>query len=75
MEILRFDTAALFDALDAERRSRGLSWRQVAAEIGVSESTLTRTKSGGRLEVDGMLNMVAWLGRPVESFIVKKGRH
>jgi len=29
---------------------------------------LTRTKAGGRLEVDGMLNMVRWLSRTVESF-------
>jgi len=45
-----------------------MSWSQVAAEIGVSISTLTRTKLGGRMEVDGMLAMVRWLGRTAESF-------
>jgi len=64
----RFDAPALYAALDAQRSSRGLSWQQVAAEIGVSASTLTRTKHGGRMEVDGMLAMVHWLGRAVESF-------
>ena len=42
------------------------------AEIGVSSSTLTRTKRGGRMEVDGMLAMVRWGGPTVESFVHKK---
>lgn len=45
-----------------------MSWTQVADEIGVSVSTLTNTKRGGRMEVDGMLAMVRWLDRTVESF-------
>jgi transcriptional regulator with XRE-family HTH domain len=64
----RFDARALYAALDAERRTRGLSWQQVAIETGVSATTLTRTKQGGRLEVDGTLAMVRWLGRTIESF-------
>ena len=67
-DVVRFDARALYAALDAQRSSRGMSWRQVASEVGVSPSTLTRTKEGGRLEVDGMLDMVRWLGRTVESF-------
>jgi len=64
----RFDAQALYQVLDTQRASRGMTWRQVAEEVGVSASTLTRTKQGGRLEVDGMLAMVRWLGRTVESF-------
>lgn len=72
--VKRFDACALYAALDAQRQSRGMSWRQVALEIGVSASTLTRTKQGGRMEVDGMLAMVRWLGRPAESFVHPVGR-
>lgn len=64
----RFDTRALHLALDAQRQERGLTWEQAAREVGVSASTLRRTALGGRLEVDGMLLMVGWLGRTVESF-------
>jgi len=64
----RFDARALYAALDAQRRARGMSWQQVAVETGVSATTLTRTKQGGRLEVDGTLAMVRWLGRTIESF-------
>ena len=65
----RFDSQALFAALDRQRQERGMSWQELGREIGVSPSTITRTRSGGRLEVDGMLAMVAWLGRPVEDFV------
>jgi len=65
----RFDSKALYAALDAQRAARNLSWQQVSKEIGVSVATITRTRKGGRLEVDGMLAMVAWLGVPVESFV------
>jgi len=65
----RFDPKALYQALDEKRESRDLSWREVSAEIGVSVSTITRTRTGGRMEVDGMLAMVAWLGVPVETFV------
>ena len=68
MAMLRLDAQALYRALDERRVARGLTWKQVAAETGVSASTLTRTRHGGRLEVDGVLAMVSWLGRTVESF-------
>jgi len=70
----RFDARALNQALDQQRRERALSWDAVAREIGVSKSTILRTKSAGRMAVDGVLAMVAWLGVPVERF-VRDGTH
>jgi len=72
--MIRFDAQALYSALDKQRNARGLTWTQVAREIGVSPSTIARTKSGGRLEVDGMLAMVGWLDRPVEDFVRRTSR-
>jgi hypothetical protein len=66
--MIRFDTAALYQALDAQRQARGLSWGDVARETGVAVATLKRTALGGRLEVDGMLAMVRWVGCSVEIF-------
>ena len=65
----RFDPQALYRAMDRQRVERGQSWREVAEAIGVSASTITRMREGGRLEVDGMLAMVGWLGVPVETFV------
>jgi transcriptional regulator with XRE-family HTH domain len=69
--MIRFDTRALFKALDARRRANGLSWADVARETGVAAATIRRTEQDGRLEVDGMLAMVRWLGRSVECFTVE----
>ena len=65
----RFDSKALYDALDQKRGDHQISWSQVSSETGVSVSTITRTQRGGRLEADGMVAMVAWLGVPVETFV------
>lgn len=69
----RFDTKALYDALERQRAACGLSWQDVARATGVSVSTITRTRAGGRLEVDGMVAMVAWLELPVEHFVCVPG--
>jgi len=69
--MIRFDAKALYAALDEQRRARGLTWADVARETGVAASTLKRTQDGGRLELDGALAMVTWLGRTVESFTRK----
>jgi transcriptional regulator with XRE-family HTH domain len=67
--MLRFDSQALYAALDAKRTSLGMTWAQVASEIGLSAATIARTRTGGRMEVDGMLAMVGWLKVPVETFV------
>ena len=65
----RLDSAALYAALDQQRLARGLTWTGVARETGVSLATIRRTKRAGRMEVDGMLTLIGWLGVPVETFV------
>ena len=65
----RFDSKALYQALDEQRLRRDMTWTEISKEIGVSASTIRRTKDGGRMEVDGMIAMVDWLGAKVETFI------
>lgn len=65
----RFDAQALHRALDERRKARGITWSLVAEEAGVSIATIQRLRAGGRMEVDGMLAMVGWLGVPVEKFV------
>lgn len=57
-----FDSDAFYAALDAVRLARGLNWKQVAAESGVSASTLTRMAQGKRPDVDGLAALAAWSG-------------
>lgn len=65
----RFDAKALYEALEKKRNKERKSWSDISIEIGVSSSTITRTKHGGRMEVDGMIAMVDWLDEKVETFV------
>lgn len=64
-----FDAEGFYDALDAQRQSRRLNWKQVAAASGVSASTLTRMAQGKRPDVDGLAALAAWSGLAVDDFV------
>ena len=68
----RFDSKALYRALEKQRKEWGMTWAELSREIGVSTSTITGTRKGGRMEVDGMLAMVYWLGGGVETFVPER---
>ena len=59
---------ALVGALDSERKARGISWRQLAAQAGVSPSTLTRMQQGKSPDVNTFSALTLWLGIPAERF-------
>ena len=65
----RFDVAALHAALDAQRRSRGLAWKDVADESRVSASTLTRLSQGRQPDVNSLAALTAWLGISADDFM------
>lgn len=64
-----FDTEGFYAALDAVRLDRELNWKQVAAESGVSASTLTRMAQGKRPDVDGLAALAAWSGLDADDFV------
>jgi transcriptional regulator with XRE-family HTH domain len=64
-----FDTEAFYKALDAHRSSRGITWKQVAAESNVAASTLTRMAQGRRPDVDGLAALCAWSGLKADDFV------
>jgi len=64
------NVAALHGALDAERQSRRMSWRQVAREAGISPSTLSRLGNGFKPDVDAFAKLVGWLGVQADKFFV-----
>ncbi|GII96854.1 helix-turn-helix domain-containing protein [Sinosporangium siamense] len=64
-----FDAEAFYAALDAARLGRQLNWKQVAAESGVSASTLTRMAQGKRPDVDGLAALAAWSGLNTNDFV------
>jgi len=64
-----FDSDAFYAALDGVRRGRDLNWKEVAAQSGVSASTLTRMAQGKRPDVDGLAALVAWSGLDADDYV------
>lgn len=69
MNQAHLNVAALYASLEAQRVASGLSWRQLAKEVGVSPSTFSRMANGLRPDVDAFASLTRWLGMPAEAFI------
>lgn len=73
-----FDLRALYDALDERRRSRDLTWAALTVEVNrhrtrltpIAQSTITRLKEARVGEGDTILQLLVWLGRTPESFVL-----
>jgi hypothetical protein len=73
--ILRFDTAAIHAALDAKRRERGLTWKEVASEIpGFTPSMLANLAKGPLIGFPRVMGLTQWLGRPASDFVRARSR-
>lgn len=68
-----FDAAAFYAALDSARVERGLSWKGVANQAGISASTLTRLAQGKRPDVDSLAALLAWSGLSADAFVRHEG--
>lgn len=67
--VLRFDTRAIFAALDTERTRKRLTWKEVAEQIGgLRPANLTRLSKGGRTAFPQVMRIIGWLGRTAASF-------
>jgi hypothetical protein len=68
--ILRFDTRYMYSALNEERLRRGLTWKQVAAELpGFTASMLTNLAQGPLIGFPRVMMITQWLERPAVSFV------
>jgi hypothetical protein len=65
----RFDTIALYNALDRARETHGMGWAEVADELGVSTGTIARFTKGGRTNSIVMVAAAEWAGEPIESLL------
>lgn len=63
------NVSALYSALESKRDSEGISWRELAREIGVNHSIFTRLSKGHRPDVDTFVTLTGWLGLSPERFV------
>ncbi len=68
-----FDSDSFFSALESTKLARGLTWKQVADQSGVSASTLTRMAQGRRPDVDGLAALSSWAGLDIGDFVRTEG--
>jgi transcriptional regulator with XRE-family HTH domain len=66
-----FDVDGFYAALSSVRRSRGLTWRQVARAADVSASSLTRMAKGSRPDVDTIASLASWASLNAAAFFPK----
>ncbi len=66
------DVNALATAVTTVARHRGISMRDVAAETGLSPSTLTRLGQGQKPDADGLVTLLAWLNAEAADFAVPR---
>ena len=71
----RFDLTAFYTALDATRTARELSWKQVSQETEVSESSLSRMRSGQRPDAGSLASLSAWSGLNPADFVSGQQKH
>jgi transcriptional regulator with XRE-family HTH domain len=69
-ESAHYDASGFYAALDAQRISKGMNWKEVAAAAGISASTLTRMAQGKRPDVDSLAALASWSGLSVDDYFV-----
>ena len=64
-----FDVESFYSAMDSHRLAKGLTWKEVSAQSGVSQPTLSRLSQGKRPDVDGLALLLAWSGLDATFFM------
>ena len=64
-----FDNQGFYTALDRTRQAKNLNWKEVAAQSGVSASTLTRMAQGKRPDVDGLAALASWAKLSTDDYV------
>ena len=55
------DATELYRRLDTRRQERGISWRQLARENGISPCIPSRLKNGSAPDAHTLLSLIVWL--------------
>jgi hypothetical protein len=66
---LRWDLSKLHAALNAQRQERGLAWADVAQTLGCTPGRLTNLRTARQADMDLVMRVTQWLGKPAAKFI------
>lgn len=65
----RFNANTFYNALSTTVELRGVTWKQVGAETGVSASTLSRMAVGRKPDAASLTALAAWAGLNPTDFV------
>jgi hypothetical protein len=66
---LRWDLPQLHAELDERRRQHGLTWVELAEQLGCTPSRLTNLRAARLADMDLTMRITQWLGRPAATFV------
>ena len=66
------NVSVLHASLDEARRAKGLSWRELARQLELSPSTMTRLSNKRSPDLNAFMTMVSWLNMPAEDFLTDR---
>jgi hypothetical protein len=66
---LRWDLNQLYTALNERRQACGLTWSELAREVGCTPSRLTNLRTARMADMDLAMRVTQWLGKPAAEFI------
>jgi hypothetical protein len=73
--ILRFDTHAIYAALDDERRRRNLTWKQLVAQLpGFTQNMVANLAAGPLIGFPRVMTITQWLDCPAATFVRARAR-
>ena len=66
---LRWNLYQLHTALNEQRQERGLTWSELAQELGCTPSRLTNLRTARMADLSLTMRVTQWLGKPAAEFI------
>lgn len=64
-----FDAKAFYAAVDTAVRTRDVRWKDVSADTGISQTTLTRMGQGRQPDAASLAALSAWAGLNPANFV------
>jgi hypothetical protein len=66
---LRWDLSQLHGALNERRQQRGLTWAQLARELGCTPARLTNLRTARTADLELAMRVTQWLEKPAAEFV------
>jgi transcriptional regulator with XRE-family HTH domain len=67
-----FDAKGFYDALSATVAARGITWKQVGQDTGVSQTTLSRMRAERIPDAASMAALANWAGLNASDFVAAR---